>query len=69
MVIKASPELNILSCRQGTLHGFFRILTENILVSSSSRKRIAIASEQLQLPVGSALAAEGQHTTFAMVLC
>lgn len=69
MVIKASPELNIPSCGQCTLHGFFRILTESISVSSSCKKSIAIASEQRQLPVSSVLAAEGQHATFAMVLC
>lgn len=69
MAIEASPELYILSRRQCALHGLFRILTESILVDRSSKKRVAIASEQLQLPVGSAPAAEGQHATFAAVLC
>lgn len=68
IVIKASPEVNIRSWRQRALPEFFRILTENVLVNSC-KKGITIASEQLQLPLGSALAADGQHATFAMVLC
>lgn len=47
MATEASPELYILSRRQRALHGLFRIVTESILVDRSSKKRVAIASEQL----------------------